>query len=91
MVFESKENTSPDEMCRQLVEVYGARVMSRKRLRFYYTGFNKGRTDGNGMTHSVCVTQQLIEPFGCEQLNHPPYSPDLSPSDFHLFLQLSDS
>jgi hypothetical protein len=24
----------------------------------------------------------------CEQFDHPPYSPDLAPSDFHLFLHL---
>ena len=26
--------------------------------------------------------------FGWEWLDHPPYSPDLSPSDFHLFRSL---
>ncbi|GBO45154.1 Histone-lysine N-methyltransferase SETMAR [Araneus ventricosus] len=40
------------------------------------------------MPHSARVTQQLIGSFGWEQMNHPPYSPDLAPSDFHLFLHL---
>jgi histone-lysine N-methyltransferase SETMAR len=26
--------------------------------------------------------------FGWERFNHPPYSPDLAPSDFHMFLHL---
>jgi histone-lysine N-methyltransferase SETMAR len=26
--------------------------------------------------------------FGWEQFDHPPYSPDLAPSDFHVFLHL---
>ena len=33
-------------------------------------------------------TQELIGSFGWEQLNHPPYSPDLAPSDYHVFLHL---
>ena len=34
-------------------------------------------------------TQNLITTFGWEQFDHPPpYSPDLAPSDFHLFMQL---
>ena len=32
--------------------------------------------------------QNLIMTFGWEQFDHPPYSPDLAPSDFHLFLHL---
>jgi histone-lysine N-methyltransferase SETMAR len=34
------------------------------------------------------ATQNLITIFGWEQFDHPPYSPDLVPSDFHLFLHL---
>jgi histone-lysine N-methyltransferase SETMAR len=33
-------------------------------------------------------TQALLTSFGWEQMNHPPYSPDLAPSDFNLFLHL---
>ncbi|GBO24749.1 hypothetical protein AVEN_268666-1 [Araneus ventricosus] len=42
----------------------------------------------NATPHSVSVTQQLIDCFGWEQTNHPPYSPDLVPSDICLFLNL---
>ncbi|GBM09527.1 Histone-lysine N-methyltransferase SETMAR [Araneus ventricosus] len=38
--------------------------------------------------HSAGVTQNLIQQFGWEQFNHPLYSPDLAPSDYHLFLDL---
>jgi hypothetical protein len=31
-------------------------------------------------------TQALIATFGWEQFDHPHYSPDLTPSDFHVFL-----
>jgi hypothetical protein len=30
----------------------------------------------------------LIATFGWEQFDHPPYSPDLAPRDFHVFLHL---
>ena len=42
----------------------------------------------NAWPHSAAQTQDLITSFKWEQMDHPPYSPDLSPSDFHLFLHL---
>jgi histone-lysine N-methyltransferase SETMAR len=38
--------------------------------------------------HTSAKTQELIKTFGWEQIDHPPYSPDLAPSDFHVFLHL---
>jgi len=38
--------------------------------------------------HTAAATQNLITTFGWEQFDHPPYSPDLVPSDFRLFLHL---
>jgi histone-lysine N-methyltransferase SETMAR len=42
----------------------------------------------NARPHTVAATQNLITAFGWEQFNHPPYSPDLEPSVFHVFLHL---
>ena len=42
----------------------------------------------NARPHSAAQTQDLITSFKCEQMIHHPYSPDLAPSDFHLFLHL---
>ena len=42
----------------------------------------------NALPHTAALTQNLITSFGWEQIDHPPYSPDLAPSDFHLFLHL---
>ena len=42
----------------------------------------------NARPHSAAQTQDLITSFRWEQMDHPPYSPDLAPSDFHLFLHL---
>ncbi|GBL88577.1 hypothetical protein AVEN_195591-1 [Araneus ventricosus] len=42
----------------------------------------------NARPHSVAVTQNLIQQFGWEQFDHPPYNLDLAPPDYHLFLNL---
>ncbi|GBN02244.1 hypothetical protein AVEN_116429-1 [Araneus ventricosus] len=43
----------------------------------------------NARPHTA-ATQELLDQFGCENFDHPPYSPDLAPSDFHLFLKLKE-
>ncbi len=36
--------------------------------------------------HTAKLTKKLLEEeFGWETLEHPPYSPDLAPSDYHIF------
>ena len=42
----------------------------------------------NARPHVANHTQDLIASFGRKQLDHPPYSPNLAPSDYHLFLHL---
>jgi len=42
----------------------------------------------NARPHTAAATQNLITTFGWEQFDHPPYSPYLAPSNFHLFLNL---
>jgi hypothetical protein len=44
--FMRLKGTSPAEIHRQLVEVYGANVMSRKHVWVWSTAFDNGRTDG---------------------------------------------
>jgi histone-lysine N-methyltransferase SETMAR len=38
-------------------------------------------------THTL-LPQDLLMTFGWEQFDHPHYSPDLAPSDFHVFLHV---
>lgn len=42
----------------------------------------------NAPAHKAAVAMAAIQESGFELLEHPPYSPDLAPSDFYLFSQL---
>jgi len=39
----------------------------------------------NARPHTACLTLETVEQLGLDVLPHPPYSPDLAPSDYHLF------
>jgi histone-lysine N-methyltransferase SETMAR len=39
----------------------------------------------NARPHTALATQERIQQLQWELLEHPPYSPDLAPTDFHLF------
>jgi len=39
----------------------------------------------NALAHRVPATQKKLAYVGFQCLDHPPYSPDLAPSDYHLF------
>jgi hypothetical protein len=39
---------------------------------------------------TAACTQALLEHFNWELFDHPPYSPNLTPSDYHLFTYLKN-
>lgn len=41
--------------------------------------------DDNAKLHRSRLTNAKVTDLGWDRLDHPPYSPDLAPSDFHLF------
>ncbi|UYV81057.1 hypothetical protein LAZ67_19002676 [Cordylochernes scorpioides] len=55
------------------------RGMLTKGVRFHHD---------NARPHTANQTTALIEEFEWELLSHPPYSPDVAPSDFHFFPEL---
>ena len=44
----------------------------------------------NASPHKSNVVKELLEGYGWEVFDHPPYSPDLSPPDFDLFPKLKE-
>jgi len=42
----------------------------------------------NAPAHMSRVAQAIVKDIEFEQLSYPPYSPDLTPSDFYLFRHL---
>jgi len=42
----------------------------------------------NAPAHRALATQKKLAYLGFQCLDHPPYSPDLAPSDYHLFPEL---
>jgi histone-lysine N-methyltransferase SETMAR len=44
----------------------------------------------NARPHVAKVVSRKIEQLGWQVLPHPPYSPDLAPTDYHLFRSLSN-
>ena len=44
----------------------------------------------NARSHTSVATRQKLRELGWEVLMHPPYSPDLAPSDYHLFHELQN-
>lgn len=45
----------------------------------------------NARPHTSLMTRNKLTELGWEVLMHPPYSPDLAPSDYHLFRSLQNS
>jgi histone-lysine N-methyltransferase SETMAR len=45
----------------------------------------------NAPVHKSHIAMKTIWDLGFQLLEHPPYSPDVAPSDYHLFSQLKTS
>ena len=42
----------------------------------------------NAPVHMVALADSAVKECGFEEIQHPPYSPDLAPSDYYLFSKL---
>ncbi|UYV72441.1 SETMAR [Cordylochernes scorpioides] len=54
----------------------------------YFELLKPGETHDNAPAHNATVVKNTIKDLDWELLPHPPYSPDLAPSDYHLFTSL---
>ena len=45
----------------------------------------------NARLHTVLLTAATVQDLSSESLPYPPYSPDLAPSDFHVFQPLKET
>ena len=57
-------------------------LVNRKRIIFH---------QDHARPHVSLMTRKKLLQLGWEVLFHPPYSPDIAPSDFHLFWSLQNS
>jgi len=46
---------------------------------------NRDLLRDNAQSHTAVAMKNLLQRFGREVFDHPPYSPDLVPTDFHFF------
>jgi histone-lysine N-methyltransferase SETMAR len=44
----------------------------------------------NSRPHTAARPRALLEHFNWELFDHPPYSPDIAPSDYYLFIYLKN-
>ncbi|WKX88368.1 hypothetical protein Q1695_008200 [Nippostrongylus brasiliensis] len=68
--------------------------LSRVDLALRRQGVNTSRIkflQDNASSHTAKVSQKKIEELGWKLLPHPPYSPDLAPSDYHLFRSMQNA
>ena len=67
------------EQLQSLKDVLPAKRPERRKVRLLHD---------NARPHTAKITRQKLEELGWQVLPHPPYSPDLAPSDYHLFRSL---
>ena len=73
--------------CQQLERLSAAlkekrpELVNRKSVAFHHD---------NARPHASLTTREKLRDLGWEVLMHPPYSPDIAPSDYHLFRSLQN-
>ena len=82
------QTINSNKYCSQLDQLKAAldkkrpELVNRKPINFH---------EDNARLHVSLMTRQKLLQLGWEVLINPPYSPDIAPSDFHLFRSLQKS
>ncbi|GFU87812.1 histone-lysine N-methyltransferase SETMAR [Trichonephila clavipes] len=82
--FDKSENAS--QVAEIANGVYGADTVTANYVQFWF----RRSVQDNARPHTSVVIRQNLRELGWEVLMHPPYSPELAPSDYHLFLVLQN-
>jgi len=88
-LLEPSETITGDRYSRQLIKL--AEEISKKRP---YTGHGRRPVKllhDNAKPHVSKVVRGTLTTLGWEVLDHPAYSPDLAPSDYHLFRSMQNA
>ena len=86
-VLPRNQNMTAEKYCQQLDNLVPA--IRDKRRRLLGNGFhNIHFLQDNARPHTAALTKEKLNSIGFLVLEHPPYSPDLAPSDFYLFSPL---
>jgi hypothetical protein len=72
------------------VSLYEGHPESKDRLRGASLSCGVMLMHDSDRPHAAARTQAVLQEFGWEVIEHPAYSPDLAPSDFHLFPKLKE-
>lgn len=83
----SGQTINATRYCAQLEELKEAVLRKRPELRYRR---NVVFHVDNARPHVALATKQKLKNFGWEVMQHPPYSPDIAPSDYHLFRSLQN-
>lgn len=82
-LLDPSETVTADRYRRQLSKL--ARALNEKRPAIVRKSYKVLFHDDNARPHRANTAQNKIEKLGWDRLDQPAYSPDLAPSDYHLF------
>ncbi|XP_021930927.1 histone-lysine N-methyltransferase SETMAR-like [Zootermopsis nevadensis] len=90
------EGVKPREVHRRMLQQYGDACIGERRVYEWVDAFKNGRTSihddhDNARPHMAAATLDTIRRLRFQILQHPPYSSDLAPSDYHVVGPLKDA
>uniref|UniRef100_A0A914ID48 Mos1 transposase HTH domain-containing protein n=1 Tax=Globodera rostochiensis TaxID=31243 RepID=A0A914ID48_GLORO len=82
-LFEFNKGSKATEAAQNICAVYGEGATNERTAQRWF--------HDNARPHTANLTKMALQELGWEVLPHPAYSPDVAPSDYHLFRSLSNA